>query len=860
MSHELFYTSSPSGLKPGSKGFCTVAMTQGLSAQFAERLESLSGYRFAFEPGSAQAALNPVQWAHWRVTVAGKTRSVLSRVASAGADYSGRSNKFAHHLVLEPGEQSAGGPAWLMKQPALLAREWAGKPAWIPTGRPVPAGDRKAGVCGAWATAAGDAGWGGVLAESFLKEPNKPAVIIGTPQTDFLYLFEEAIALLPASHRWQVTFSTYFTDLPAGLICAWRGVLAESAVARDALKQPGRFMVIDLTSEPGMAPTSPLVELARSGSAKADANLPAVFAPGILAEQEDASIELDESAEITTSVATNRPRKSLVSSQKAPAQVAAAGSLDQSWMPPLGSTVIERGSAREPARQRLSPMVTILWPVTVAAGLLLGIFIGNFIGAASAHHPSADSSKAPPATAEPAIAIAPKPAAPPAVAAPPPKRDNDATKDSTTNKGSIENPEAKREIAKSMAVVSGSPLPPADKQSTAMQHIPKPPKPKLPEELHFSNSFQPDEDGTLQRAIDSLTGPLNVPNLMDHPVSVQIKLPFAPDGKHFTLRNNDPVSGFEASVSPDGTALTIASSDPFECAKVGIAKNQLQIRWLDGCSPRIKVYAFFCLANAQYLVSGSQDNQELKQSVTFDSHAFPIFSIPLASTAYKQSEIYVPINGLRIAIPSKTKPWRFTPQLIPPPHDTFWKAPTDSREGVQWCGTGHLTLASQLDCPAFFSCINHNGQESLTFSSGVTAQALKQKISADLTAAEGRFRSFESQIKEEAEKLKGHEPAERCKELKKNAEDKLSQVKEGKLKMKEGDLIALNKEIAEYTAVIKAQDKIDELKPKQAADNSLIVNLKTLQQGTLAELELTLGDTPPQVVHLGTLRITLPPK
>ena len=35
MSHELVYTSAPRGLKPGSKGFCTVACTADLPESLA---------------------------------------------------------------------------------------------------------------------------------------------------------------------------------------------------------------------------------------------------------------------------------------------------------------------------------------------------------------------------------------------------------------------------------------------------------------------------------------------------------------------------------------------------------------------------------------------------------------------------------------------------------------------------------------------------------------------------------------------------------------------------------------------------------------------------------------------------------
>ena len=68
-------------------------------------------------------------------------------------------------------------------------------------------------------THTGDAGWAGTLAEAFLLDATKPAYIIYPPGVDLLPLINEAIALLPESVRWRVTFSTYFTSLPAGLAC-----------------------------------------------------------------------------------------------------------------------------------------------------------------------------------------------------------------------------------------------------------------------------------------------------------------------------------------------------------------------------------------------------------------------------------------------------------------------------------------------------------------------------------------------------------------------------------------------------------------------------------------------------------------
>src|SRR5438105_218526 len=105
MAYELYYTSAPKGLKPGSSGFCTVAATAGIPRPLAERLELLSGYQSPLSLDGGAADPSPVSWSHWRVYSEGTTRSVLSRVAAAGLDHTRRPNKLAYHLALETAQQ-----------------------------------------------------------------------------------------------------------------------------------------------------------------------------------------------------------------------------------------------------------------------------------------------------------------------------------------------------------------------------------------------------------------------------------------------------------------------------------------------------------------------------------------------------------------------------------------------------------------------------------------------------------------------------------------------------------------------------------------------------------------------------------
>jgi hypothetical protein len=237
MSWELYYTSAPQGLKPHSRGFCTVARTEGMPAAVNDRLESLSNYEPIFPAGSKNAEQNPIAWAHWRIPVGTRTRSVLSRVAFVGSDFSGRPGKFAHHVLLEPAEQVPAGPAWLMQQPGVMETSWTDEPMMLPA-RTI------SGLDGQLPVPPSNTEWAARLAEAFLLDAEKPAYIVYQPDMAILPGLSDAIALLPEPLRWQVTFNTCFTELPAGLSCTWRCVIANTVAAAGAKKATG--LLIDL--------------------------------------------------------------------------------------------------------------------------------------------------------------------------------------------------------------------------------------------------------------------------------------------------------------------------------------------------------------------------------------------------------------------------------------------------------------------------------------------------------------------------------------------------------------------------------------------------------------------------------------
>lgn len=262
MTAELLYTSAPKGLRPGSRGFCTVISSSGMPTNLASKLESISGYRQMFPPNSPEAGRNPIAYSHLTFSMGGQSTSVLSRVAAYGADYSGRTNKLAHHVVPSVSEKSSAGPAWTLMQPGLMRDSWDGNCQTTAAGPMIPNGSVNAGLCANWQRLAGDAGWGGVVANAFHVGRGKPLWVVYPleQQAQLLSLLNEAIALLRPEFRWKATFSTYAGQLSPDINCQVRCVVEGS---QDARMAAARGTVIQLGSDNGAVPSSDLVDLAR---------------------------------------------------------------------------------------------------------------------------------------------------------------------------------------------------------------------------------------------------------------------------------------------------------------------------------------------------------------------------------------------------------------------------------------------------------------------------------------------------------------------------------------------------------------------------------------------------------------------
>ncbi len=280
MVFELYYTSGGEGMRRwgggGGGGFCTVGASDGMPRGLWERLESLSGYRHV---GAAGGGGNPVSFGHCVVEVGGMKYHVLSRACDAGVDHTQRPNAFAHHVAVGAREMARGGPAWMLRQPGVMADTWDGQvgpiaPRTLPQGGPA-----EGGVCRLWKEVTGDAGWGGRLTEAFSTKAATPVCVVFAAGMDMLGLIGEAIALLPQELRWGVTFNTHFTTMPTSAGCLWRCCLAGTPAATSGLRYAANGgLVVDLTKALGPAPGGAYAEYARTGRGRPAAGGPATAA------------------------------------------------------------------------------------------------------------------------------------------------------------------------------------------------------------------------------------------------------------------------------------------------------------------------------------------------------------------------------------------------------------------------------------------------------------------------------------------------------------------------------------------------------------------------------------------------------
>jgi Leucine-rich repeat (LRR) protein len=127
MTAQLIFTSAPMGLEPGRSGYCTVAREKTLSQRLVREIERISVLDIS---GSGESA--PKVDAFRLLKVGSSKVCLLSRIRSAGQDYTNRTNYLAHHLIIDPEEtEGLPSPAAILAQWDGWRNEWSGNPRYL---------------------------------------------------------------------------------------------------------------------------------------------------------------------------------------------------------------------------------------------------------------------------------------------------------------------------------------------------------------------------------------------------------------------------------------------------------------------------------------------------------------------------------------------------------------------------------------------------------------------------------------------------------------------------------------------------------------------------------------------------------
>ena len=250
MAWQLIYTSAPRSLEAGRSGFGTVARHRAISPLLVSAIERAS--QFSRLPGTDSGR---VIFSHRIVAVAGGRFHVLSAIRDAGADYTGRTNHIAHHLIVDPREIAQLGPDGPSPADLLLAMQWV--VSWNEPPRFLEASDEVALSAihphtngSAWEQITGSANQAWLLATG---DASRGAYIIQPGNADLREVFAESLRLMP-DRLWQISFTTSLqpSDEPGDF--RWIGI-EERSPLRAQSESSGR-PVLNLA----LPDTLPLVE------------------------------------------------------------------------------------------------------------------------------------------------------------------------------------------------------------------------------------------------------------------------------------------------------------------------------------------------------------------------------------------------------------------------------------------------------------------------------------------------------------------------------------------------------------------------------------------------------------------------
>ncbi len=242
MAWQLIYTSAPRLLDAGRSGFGTIARHRDIPSLLVQAVERVS--QFARLPG-----MNPdrVIYSHRVIQISSSRYHVLSMIRSAGADYTGRTNHIAHHLIATNREATECAAAGITPADILLKYSWLAGWTEPPRSLGAPEEVHLAGVPAyplpdsVWAPLTGNPDHAWLL---ITHPAGRGCYVKAASGIDFRLIFLESLRGMAGS-AWQPTFITSLETTDEAGDFRWIALEEGSPPAATA-ENSGRI-ILDLT-------------------------------------------------------------------------------------------------------------------------------------------------------------------------------------------------------------------------------------------------------------------------------------------------------------------------------------------------------------------------------------------------------------------------------------------------------------------------------------------------------------------------------------------------------------------------------------------------------------------------------------
>lgn len=270
MAFQLVYTSAAKLLDAGRSGYGTVARSKSITPLVVSAVERVS--QFANMRGLDRSRVIHV---HRRITAGSNRFHILTRIVDAGADYTGRTNHLAHHLVIsqeEAARAAARGitPADVLRQFQWLER-WDGNARFFDASGDVPLESfRPDGMNSGrqfWSSVTGNPAHARLL--SWDGAPRTGVLVVPEAMDTLQLLAEALVEFGPQSWTRSFTTSLETTDELSEL--EW--IVSTPSAFHEIQPRCGSRTLFDLT-KPATLPTPPIPAAAAPQVAAARHNAP----------------------------------------------------------------------------------------------------------------------------------------------------------------------------------------------------------------------------------------------------------------------------------------------------------------------------------------------------------------------------------------------------------------------------------------------------------------------------------------------------------------------------------------------------------------------------------------------------------